>query len=41
MFSTEVDTIWPSKESCEKMEECAGERVIMGQECIKWIEEVW
>ena len=21
MFSTEVDTIWPSKESCEKMEE--------------------
>ena len=85
MFSTEVDTIWPSKESCEKMEErlnihnfpyphkhlcfkhmshmmleycgnsiqwfiksekqfpeeCAKERVIMGQECIKWIEEVW
>lgn len=85
MFSTEVDTIWPSKESCEKMEErlnasnfsyphkhicfehmshmmleycgkgikyfiksekefpeeCARERVIMGQECIKWIEEVW
>ena len=21
MFSTEVDTIWPSKESCETMEE--------------------
>lgn len=21
MFSTEVDTIWPSRESCEKMEE--------------------
>ena len=85
MFSTEVDTIWPSKESCEKIEErlntnqfsyphkhicfkymshmmlencgkaikwfmksekqfpeeCARERVIMGQECIKWIEEVW
>lgn len=85
MFSTEVDTIWPSKESCEKMEErlnanhfayphkhicfkhmshmmlencgkgikyfiksekefpeeCARERIIMGQECIKWIEEVW
>lgn len=85
MFSTEVDTIWPSKESCEKMEErlninnfsyphkhicfrhmshmmlencgdsikwfiksekqfpqeCARERVIMGQECIKWIDEVW
>ncbi len=85
MFSTEVDTIWPSKESCEKMEErlnanqfayphkhicfeymshmilencgkaieyfmksekqfpeeCAKERVVMGQECIKWIEEVW
>ena len=85
MFSTKVDTIWPSKESCEKMEErlnsnhfpyphkhicfehmshmmlencgsgikwfirsekqfpeeCARERVIMGQECIKWIEEVW
>ena len=85
MFSTKVDTIWPSKESCEKMEErlninkfpyphkhicfehmshmmlencgnsirffiksekqfpkeCAKERVIMGQECIKWIEEVW
>ena len=85
MFSTEVDTIWPSKESCEKMEErlkannfsyphkhicfqhmshmmlencgkgikwfirsekefpeeCARERVVMGQECIKWIEEVW
>ena len=85
MFSTEVDTIWPSKESCEKMEErlnanhfayphkhicfehmshmmlencgkgikyfiksekefpeeCAREREIMGQECIKWIEEVW
>lgn len=85
MFSTEVDTIWPSRESCEKMEErlnanqfayphkhicfehmshmmlencgkgikyfiksekkfpeeCAKERVIMGQECIKWIEEVW
>lgn len=85
MFSTEVDTIWPSKESCETMEErlninqfvyphkhicfehmshmmleycgkgikyfiksekefpeeCARERVIMGQECIKWIEEVW
>ena len=85
MFSTEVDTIWPSKESCEKMEErlnanhfayphkhicfkhmshmmlencgkgikyfiksekefpeeCARERTIMGQECIKWIEKVW
>lgn len=85
MFSTEVDTIWPSKESCEKMEdrlnrnsfsyphkhicfkhmshmmlencgssikwfiksekqfpeECARERVIMGQECINWIEKVW
>lgn len=85
MFSTEVDTIWPSKESCEKMEErlninnfsyphkhicfehmshmmlencgnsikwfiksekqfpeeCAKERAVMGQECIKWIEEVW
>lgn len=85
MFSTEVDTIWPSKESCEKMEErlnanhfayphkhicfkhmshmmlencgkgikyfiksekefpeeCAREREIMGQERIKWIEEVW
>lgn len=85
MFSTEVDTIWPSKESCEKMEErlnannfsyphkhicfkhmshmmlencgkgikwfirsekefpeeCARERVVMGQECKKWIEEVW
>ena len=85
MFSTEVDTIWPSKESCEKMEErlnannfpyphkhicfehmshmmlencgtgikyfiksekqypeeCAKERVVMGQECVKWIEEVW
>lgn len=41
MFSTEVDTIWPSRESCEKLEECARERVIMGQECIKWIEEVW
>ena len=41
MFSTEVDTIWPSKESCEKMEECARERVIMGQECIKWVEKVW
>lgn len=85
MFSTEVDTIWPSKESCEKMEErlnsnqfsyphkhicfkhmshmmlencgkaikwfiksekqfpeeCAREREIMGQECIKWIETVW
>ena len=85
MFSTEVDTIWPSKESCERMEErlngnkfsyphkhicfehmshmmlencgkgiqwfmksekqfpeeCARERVIMGQECIKWIEQVW
>lgn len=85
MFSTEVDTIWPSKESCEKMEErlnanrfsypykhicfehmshimlencgnsikyfiksekqfpkeCDRERVIMGQECIKWIKEVW
>lgn len=85
MFSTEVDTIWPSKESCEKMEErlnanyfayphkhicfehmshmmlencgkgikyfiksekefpeeCARERIIMGRECIKWIEEVW
>ena len=85
MFSTEVDTIWPSKESCERLEErldinnfpyphkhicfehmshmmlencgssikwfiksekqfpeeCARERVIMGQECIKWIEEVW
>lgn len=85
MFSTEVDTIWPSKESCEKMEErlnanhfayphkhicfkhmshmmlencgkgikyfiksekefpeeCARERIIMGQECIKWIEKVW
>ena len=22
-------------------EECARERVIMGQECIKWTEEVW
>lgn len=85
MFSTEVDTIWPSKDSCEKIEErlnsnhfsyphkhicfehmshmmlencggairyfiksekqfpeeCARERVVMGQECIKWIEEVW
>lgn len=85
MFSTEADTIWPSKESCEKMEEClninnfpyphkhicfkhmshmmlencgkaikwfiksekqfpeecARERIIMGQECIKWIEKVW
>ena len=85
MFSTEVDTIWPSKESCEKMEErlnsygfiyphkhicfkhmshmmlencgkaikwfikserqypeeCARERVIMGRECIEWIEKVW
>lgn len=85
MFSTEVDTIWPSKESCEKMEErlnannfsyphkhicfkhmshmmlencgkgikwfirsekefpeeCARERVVMGKECKKWIEEVW
>lgn len=85
MFSTEVDTIWPSKKSCEKMEErlnardfayphkhicfehmshmmlencgtgikyfiksekqfpeeCAKERVVMGQECIKWIEKVW
>ena len=85
MFSTEVDTIWPSKESCEKMEErlnanhfsyphkhicfehmshmmledcgkgikyfiksekefpeeCARERIIMGQECIKWIEKMW
>ena len=85
MFSTEVDTIWPSKESCEKMEErldmnkfsyphkhicfkhmshmmlencgksiqwfiksekrfpkeCARERVVMGQECINWIEKVW
>ncbi len=85
MFSTEVDTIWPSKESCEKMEErlnshqfsyphkhicfnhmshmmlencgpeikwfiksekqfpeeCARERVMMGQECIIWIEKVW
>ena len=85
MFSTEVDTIWPSKESCEKMEErlnanhfaypykhicfehmshmmlencgkgikyfiksekefpeeCAREREIMGQECIKWIEKMW
>lgn len=85
MFSTEVDTIWPSKESCEKLEErlntsefpyphkhicfkhmshmmleycgggikwfiksekqfpeeCALERVIMGQECINWIENVW
>lgn len=85
MFSTEVDTIWPSKDSCEKMEarlnshlfsyphkhicfkhmshmmlencgsaikwfiksekqfpeECARERVMMGQECIKWIEKVW
>ncbi len=85
MFSTEVDTIWPSKESCEKLEErlnrnqfpyphkhicfkhmshmmlencgkaikwfikserqypeeCARERVIMGQECVDWIEKVW
>lgn len=85
MFSTEVDTIWPSRESCEKMEErlnankfpnphkhicfehmsrmmlencgklikwfikserqfpeeCAKERIVMGQECIKWIEEIW
>jgi dienelactone hydrolase len=85
MFSTAVDTIWPSKESCEKLEErlrqhqfpypykhicfehmshmmlencgaaikwfiksekqfpkeCAEERRVMGQECIKWIENVW
>ena len=85
MFSTEVDTIWPSRESCEKMEErlnihefsyphkhicfkhmshmmlencgpeikwfiksekqfpeeCVRERIIMGQECINWIEKVW
>lgn len=85
MFSTKADTIWPSKISCEKLEErltihhfsyphkhicfehmshimlencgkslkfflqsekqfpkeCAKERAIMGQECIKWIEHVW
>ncbi|WP_102269422.1 acyl-CoA thioester hydrolase/BAAT C-terminal domain-containing protein [Massilicoli timonensis] len=85
MFSTKMDTIWPSKESCEKLEErlisynffypykhicfeymshmmledcedsikyfiksekrypkeCARERTMMGQECIRWIEEVW
>ena len=29
------------KSEKEFPEECARERVIMGQECIKWIEEVW
>ncbi len=85
MFSTKVDTIWPSKESCERLEgrlstnnfsyphkhicfehishmmlencgnsikyfiksekqflkECAKERIVMGEECIRWIEEIW
>lgn len=85
MFSTKVDTIWPSTESCEimckKLEEnqypypykhiafehmshmmleycgkvikyfikseksdpeaCYAERDVMGQETIKWIEDIW
>ena len=32
---------WFIKSEKQFPEECARERVIMGQECIKWIEEVW
>lgn len=85
MFSTKVDTVWPSEESCHKIcdrlaekkfpyqymhisfdhmshmmleycgneikyfiksekenpEACAQERRIMGEECLKWISDVW
>lgn len=85
MFSTSVDTIWPSSESCKKLEdrlrennffypyrhirfdhmshmmveycghkirwfikserqyseECAKERIIMGNICVDWIKNVW
>lgn len=35
--------LWQDKAVNKKEfpEECARERIIMGQECIKWIEEVW
>ena len=85
MFSTKVDTIWPSAESCEKICErleasefpypcrhvafehmshmmleycgkgikhfiksekedpaaCLAEREVMGNECVRWIRDVW
>lgn len=38
-----VNILWQDKDVNKKefSEECAREREIMGQECIKWIEEVW
>ena len=38
-----VKILWQDKAVNKKEfpEECAREREIMGQECIKWIEEVW
>lgn len=38
-----VKILWQDKAVNKKefSEECAREREIMGQECIKWIEEVW
>ena len=38
-----VKILWQDKvvKKKEFPEECARERVIMGQECIKWIKEVW
>ena len=38
-----VKILWQDKVVNKKEfpEECGRERIIMGQECIKWIEEVW
>lgn len=38
-----VKILWQDKAVNKKEfpEECARERIIMGQECIKWIEKVW
>jgi len=38
-----VKILWQDRAVKKKEfpEECARECVIMGQECIKWIEEVW
>ncbi len=32
---------WFIKSEKQFPEECARERVVMGQECINWIEKVW
>ena len=42
MSTTALDNIFKGMTGRKNLpEECAGERILMGQECIEWIENVW